>query len=362
MNIAIVSTYPPRKCGIGIYTKNLADAMKGYDVEVITFKGYEYKDKRAKPILEKNILKSYIDATIYLKQFDIVIIQHEYILYNYIFFPIFLLLLKIKGIKTNIIMHTIAYYKGVAGFMFMLYHEFMLAFVDTLFLHTNIAQEKLNEKTLFKHNVVIVPHPIPKKYKRINVPRKKKVYNLLCFGFLDYTKGFDIVCKAVGGDKKYKLRIIGSINKLFLDKQTKYAVGLTDYARKYNNIKVEVKFATEKEKNAAFKWADFILIPYREIEQSGVLCDAWGHGKIPICSNIKPFMMDVLDSSLAITLDEINRYGVCFGKEDNKSLKSVLDFISSDIPAQKRISHNINRLVKKRSYIKSADIFIEESL
>ena len=60
MKLAIISTYPPKRCGIGIYTKNLVESLlkNGIEVEVISFAGYSYKEEYVKPILRKNNIVS----------------------------------------------------------------------------------------------------------------------------------------------------------------------------------------------------------------------------------------------------------------------------------------------------------------
>jgi len=353
MKIAIISTYPPQKCGIGIYTKYLADSFHKnmlHEVEIITFKGYDYNDKRAKPILVKSNPFSYLKVISYLQKnnFDAVFIQHEYILYNYLLFPLFLMSIQLEGIKVNMIMHTVAYYKGFWKLAFSLYHEFMLLFVDTLFLHTKIAERKLNERTMFKKRAIIIPHPIPTKDRNFRKPSRKKSYNLLCFGFIDYIKGFDIVARAVGNNKKYNLRIVGSSVPAFADKQKRYVEYIKYMAKSYRNVKTEIGFVSEEKKNKLFKEADFVLLPYRQIEQSGILCDAWSYGKIPVCSDIGPFRKEAG-----------TKYGVLFGKNNEDDLKYQLDELIKERGRQKEILGNIHKLVNKRSYDTLAYKFLE---
>ena len=88
MKLAIISSYPPHKCGIAILAKRLADSFSRLkvDVEVITLKGYKYSDKKVRYLIEKNNVSSYINAFHYIKKkgFDYVLFEHEYTIFNQI--------------------------------------------------------------------------------------------------------------------------------------------------------------------------------------------------------------------------------------------------------------------------------------
>ena len=77
MKLAIISTYPPRKCGIGIYTKKLADSIK--DVKVISLKEHKYTDKRVIGMID-NSMGSFLKAASYIKEkaYKTALIEHEY--------------------------------------------------------------------------------------------------------------------------------------------------------------------------------------------------------------------------------------------------------------------------------------------
>lgn len=83
--IAIIGNYPPRKCGIAAFTKDLNEGFKknGITTAVIAMNDglerYLYPDDVVFEI-EQNVMASYINAAEYLNSnnFDAVIVQHEF--------------------------------------------------------------------------------------------------------------------------------------------------------------------------------------------------------------------------------------------------------------------------------------------
>ena len=90
-NVAYLSTYSPRECGIATFTKDLLDAideLSGHHsskVIAINEKGAIYGyDKRVKWIIERDCIDDYIQATNYVNSStaELVNIQHEFGLFG----------------------------------------------------------------------------------------------------------------------------------------------------------------------------------------------------------------------------------------------------------------------------------------
>ena len=83
--IAIIGNYPPRKCGIAAFTKDLNEGLKlnGVTTAVVAMNDglnrYAFPDDVVFEI-EQNVMASYINAAEYLNSnnFDAVIVQHEF--------------------------------------------------------------------------------------------------------------------------------------------------------------------------------------------------------------------------------------------------------------------------------------------
>jgi len=344
MRIAIISTYPPKKCGIGIYTKNLVESItkKGHSVEVISFKGYGYGDKYVQPLLDKNRFSSYLKAVRYIKEnkFDRVLIQHEHPFYNIFYFPLFVFLLRIAGKKVNINMHTIPPYNNIfRKIIYVLLNTSVMIFASQIIVHTSLAKEKLESNTLLKKKVSVIPIPIAQCNAMPKLSEIDRV-NLLCFGFVHYDKGFDVACEAFAGIKRVHLNIVGTIHSDFVKRQTPYFNRIKAYSKKYPNIKVIDRFISEDEKKRLFRESDFVLLPYRFIEQSAVLTDSWAYNKIPICSDIPALKNETEDG----------KYGVLFESENPVDFKKSVLELMIDKAKQQDILDNIAMLNKERSF------------
>ncbi|MCP3682772.1 MAG: glycosyltransferase [bacterium] len=348
MRIAIISTYPPQKDGIGIYAGHFADSFEklGNFVRVISFQNYEYKDNRVKPFLKKHNPFGYLKTALFIKnmKFDTVIIQHEYLIYNYFWLPLMMALLKLFRIKVNLVVHTVIPYEDfVKKNIFRLIHSFTFLFTDKIFVHTENARKHLQRKTFVRKKTIVLPIPIDKKNVKPEMPKDSKV---LSFGYAAHDKGIDIACNAVEGTD-IKLKIVTSINPKLL-KEKKYLEKIKELAEKNNNITLVQRFVSEKEKEELYKETDFCILPYRFIEQSAVLTDVWGFYKIPVCSDVRAFKEEVND-----------KYGVLFTKEDPEDLRKQLQAIIKDKDKQKKLLDNITKLVEERNFDAVAKDYME---
>ena len=344
MKIAVIGTYPPQRDGIGIYSSHLVEVLlrKGHDVRVFSFK--ENKQKNVQAVLSKNSPFSYVNLSLKLNKFnpERILIQYEYLHFNILFFPLLLFLLKTRGKKLNVIMHTVApYTSGWKKFAFDLVHLSVFIFTDKLFLHTENAKKELlsmYKYTRIKPKICIVPISIK---KRTVIPKKlyKRKVKLLMFGFITPDKGIDIAISAVNEMQNATLKIVGSINPYSPKKCRAHLNEIKTMAKTAKKAQFMEKYVTESEKARLFSEADFILLPYRFIAQSAILTEVWGFRKIPIASDIPAFREEIGNS-----------YGVLFPKDDPKALRSRIDSLVRRTALRKKLLQNISRLAKERSF------------
>lgn len=351
MRLAIISTYPPQKCGVGVYTRNLTNAMsKLVETEVISFSGYKYEYKRVKPMIKGALSYFKIVDYIQKKNFDKVIIQYDYTCYNLFVFPLFLLLLKIYGLKTNLVMHTVASYKdSIKKNLFRLYHTYLLLFTDSVFVHTQNAKNRLLTNTFIKKQVEIVAHPILVRNTKPKIYTKGEL-KLLCFGFIVWDKGIDIAIKAFGGMKNISLKIVGSVHPRAMKKQYDFLEHIRTLAARYKNVGLINRFVSEEEKAKLYTKSNFIVMPYRSIEQSGVIAEAWSFQRIPLCSDIKPLKEDTKNG----------KYGVLFKADDAADLRNKTLSLANDLDKQKKILINIKKIIKERDFDKLSKEFLKK--
>jgi len=340
MRIAVIGTYPPQRDGIGIYCSRIVGVLQKqqHQVQVFSFKGNEQKNVNA--ILQKNNPFTYLNLAKKLNKYnpDKVLIQYEYLHYNILFFPLLLFLLKAYGNKVNLMMHTIAPYTGGwKKIVFNLLHLSIFAFTDTLFLHTNNARKKLRNISWITPKINIIPISIQP--QSIKQKKKSKNARLLIFGFITSDKGTDIAISAVKEMQNVSLKIVGSVNPYSNKKQKQYLEHIKKAAESAKNIQIVSRYVSEKEKAKIFREADFVLLPYRFIEQSAILTEVWGFGKIPIASNLPAFQEEIGES-----------YGVLFRSNDPNSLRQQISSTIDNLALQSRLHKNIEALVKRRSF------------
>jgi len=350
MRIAMVSRYPPQKCGIAIYAKNYCDALVdlGHHVTIFAFMGFRYKESHVKPILERNSLGSYLALARRLSSFDIVIIQHEYLFYNMIWFPMFLIALKLRGVRVNIVMHTVAAYNDIIKrAIFCLWNTSFMAFTDNLIVHTKNARNKaVRENIIRPKKTSILPIPIEGNPEAL--PKTGAGGNLLAQGFVAEDKGYHLLVDAFGGVDGYTVRIIGTVNESSMQKQHDYYDMIKKKAKGFSNVMITDRFITEKEKKEVIEWSDYIILPYVRMEQSASLTTAWGNLRIPVCSDIVPLR------------EETNgKYGIMFRSGDPQSMRSSVDSIRKDASQQKKVLSDIAGLNKSRSFRSMAQAMVK---
>tara|TARA_Y100000310_G_scaffold172911_1_gene173009 strand:- start:2113 stop:3171 length:1059 start_codon:yes stop_codon:yes gene_type:complete len=350
MRIAVIGTYPPQRDGIGIYSSRIVSAMKkaGHSVKVFSFKGNQ-NGNEVVGVLSKHNPFTYLSVVRKIKEFnpDKVLIQFEYVHYNLIWFSKMILGLKGFGYKPNIMMHTIVPYEsGWKYYLFKLIHLCMFLFCSKVFVHTENAKMKLLKRTWLKPKIGIVPIAI-KPVVDIKMPKQKFPF-LLSFGFISQDKGIDVLCNAMD-DVEAKLLISGSISPYAMKKQQDYLEELKKLVMGKENISLNVHYITERQKDDLFRKADFFVLPYRFIEQSAVLTEVWGYGKIPICSDVSGLREEIK-----------GKYGVLFKNGDAEDLKRVINEIISNPSKQKWILKNIKELVQERSFDVCAGKIIEK--
>ncbi len=353
MKICFVTRYPPQKDGIAIYAKHYVQALRdlGHEVEIIAFKGHPYSDKKIHAVLEKDSWKSYEKCyeLIKAKEYDEVILEHEYVFYNPLYLLLLLRKLKKQGMSTRVVMHTIASYKDLLKkTVFLLWNTSFLLYTDVLYVHTKNALRKIKKSSLAAFETRVIPLPIDPKKKRAGRKKPGKKVRLLAQGFIAEDKGYHLLIDAFSNKEGYEVRIVGTVNESSMGKQKEYFNQIKEKAKEAKNITIVDRFISEQEKQKELAWADFVVLPYLKTEQSAVLTGVWGSQCIPVCSDIVPFKEEI----------ENNKYGVLFESNNSKDLRRKVEQISQNVKKKKEIEGNIRNLIEKRSFRQLAKEFL----
>ncbi len=158
---------------------------------------------------------------------------------------------------------------------------------DRVITHSENGRARLlGEVGVDPKRVVIVPHPVLADVRGPEPPDRHAAGDtVLFFGLLRPDKGLDVVIEALPAlavrVPGAHLEVVGSprmpIEPLRARAQ---ALGVAE------RISWDLRFVTDDEAAAAFARATVICLPYREIENSGVLAEAIRHGVVPVTTDV----------------------------------------------------------------------------
>lgn len=117
------------------------------------------------------------------------------------------------------------------------------------------------------------PAPLPAELAAVGKPV------VLCFGLIRPYKGIDVLLEAWRGIEDAELWVVG------LPKMDTAPLR----AAAPPGVRFVERFVTDAEAAALFARADLVVLPYREIDQSGVLFTALGHGAPLLLSEVGGF-------------------------------------------------------------------------
>lgn len=300
MKLAYIGTYPPRECGIGTFTQNLADSMlnNGKEVDEIMVVAmndhnlnYEYPPE-VKLSIDQKQQSDYLKAADFINESgaDACILEHEYGIYG-----------------------------GLSGvYILPLLHRLNIPIISTL--HTILEKPSYNEKAILKEickmsdkivvmshkaiqflveiyevpkqKIALIEHGVPDIHFDREESRKELKLNekkvILTFGFIGRSKGIETVIKAlpkiVEKHPEVLYIILGKTHPNVLrDAGEEYRDYLEDLAKSLgvsDNVLMLNQFIDKK---GLFKYlaaCDIYITPYLSIAQitSGTLTYAMGSG------------------------------------------------------------------------------------
>ncbi|MEO5572627.1 MAG: glycosyltransferase, partial [Bacteroidia bacterium] len=237
-----------------------------------------------------------------------------------------LMFLKMSGLKILLIVHDIetidtASFKSIKRIVLSNFH-------DAVVVHNHFSLEKIKEftGTAVLRNAHVIPHGNYSHIQKKSCTREEALNYfrldpsqryLLFFGQIKETKGLDILLGALHLSKSnFKLIIAG---KLRIKNFDVYQKIIDRYLLQDRVIKT-LRFITDEEATKLFSLSDAVVLPYRNIYQSGVLLLAMGFGKTVIASDLEPFK--------EIIEDGIN--GLLFENNNPESLAEIIDDVFSE--------------------------------
>ncbi len=313
MNLAVLTTYPPIKCGIAEYsydlTRSLLEVNPKINITVYRVGSVEDNTLPANQydLSKINIIDTKITienvkydklAKLFNENYDVIHIQHEYNIFPCeIKFIQFLDELRKYCDKLIITLHTVKHslwYPGIDKFQRKIAEK-----VDVIVVHSVLQEMELIHQRVDPNKIIKIPHGtriarIVSKEEaivKLNLPIKESDNVLLLQGFLRQDKGLNIAVEAFS-------RLIKDMNNivLIIAGQVQFPQHNEKYVREVmvkiselsDKIIIMNKYLTRNEVDLVYSISDIILFPYVDVNGdigvSGALHWALGSFKPLICS------------------------------------------------------------------------------
>ena len=163
----------------------------------------------------------------------------------------------------------------------------------------------------FAHLAALAPHPLPAPLAPTTAPV------VLCFGLIRPYKGVDVLIEAWKGIPDAELWIVG---------RPRFDIAPLRAAAA-SSVRWVPRFVSDGELAACFRRADLVVLPYREIEQSGVLATALAFGSPLVVTDVGGFA-EVAQSGAARLVPPA----------DPAALRAALVELLADDSARERLS------------------------
>ncbi len=319
MKICFISSYPPEKEGVGRFTKRLADNFKstGIEISVLTFNykfiyngGNIYQVLGASP---KNILATYKSLTTVKP--DIIHLQYAtpiYRMYSPLLWFILWIYKKRNKVKLIVTFHEVGRETELLRAPGIKYYSVMSSIADRIIVHTKEAEQILIKQcNVHANKISRIPLGLydialkEKINKRLRIINGTSIANkkiILFFGYIHIDKGIDNLIEAMNilyinhPEEKSKSIVLISgdvrprkgIFKYFGYLDLKYKNRLIKLVKDYK-LKDNVKFLGYIKESTIYPLlnsSSVIVMPYKKVEQSGVLNLALNFNIPVIASNI----------------------------------------------------------------------------
>ena len=150
------------------------------------------------------------------------------------------------------------------------------------FVTCHLANHVILRNFMFKDTLVEKYRLNPKKITCFELwrdyPSQTKLTNshtFLYFGRIRKYKGFDLFSQIIEKTPNINYRVVGEA-----DEASKY---LVDYIKNFENVSLVEREVTDTEMIEEFKNADWVVLPYSNATQSGVIVDAYRYSR-PVIS------------------------------------------------------------------------------
>lgn len=187
-----------------------------------------------------------------------------------------------RGVMKIKTIHDVIPHKGEDSFILKLYHRFSYRNADRYVILSKLFIEHLKNEGIALQNIIVIPHANFDYYNAPAVLPKFVYHNrILFFGRIVSYKGLDVLLKAMNivlqSNPTLELVIAGDGNTKEYEK---------DFRELKYNLDLKLYRIPNEEVANILSKVDFVVLPYTDASQSGVIPLSYSFGKPVIASSI----------------------------------------------------------------------------
>lgn len=266
-------------CIISRWTENLQDWLdeekKGI-WEVMLVDSYTSK----KNLIQKSVnISKFLSIYLKIRKFGANVVYSPMSdLWQPVIFSLFIPR-RVMRIKT---IHDVIPHKGENSFLLRLYHRFSYKHAEKYVILSHLFKEHLKNKGIASQNIIVIPHANFDYYHAPTILPSFKYHNrILFFGRIISYKGLDILLKA--------MKIVLETNptlELLIAGSGDIKEYEMDFHELESNLVLKLYKIPNEEVAGILSQVDFVVLPYTDASQSGVIPLAYSFGKPVIASSI----------------------------------------------------------------------------
>lgn len=365
MHIAIISSFPPKTCGVGEFCSDLVaelvklqehpivsiyaidDTKNGYPYQSFVTRHFFYQDQSSYTSVAQEINAS---------SADICLVQHEFNLFGgehneYIFD-----LVESLRKPVVVVLHNITLDPSNEKYSYRAEQMKRLNRTVNRFISiTNRGKEGLIQFEVPKEKIAVIMHGAPKEL--LNLPPKEilkqklsleNIYTVMTFGLIRPKKGIQYLLEAlhICNQKNIAFRclIVGPQDK---NQKNLYLEQMKQYSSQLNlttSVRFIEKYFTKQQMYDYIGASDIVVTPYLRRDQvsSGVLAFSVGAG-VPVISTPYIFAQELLED-----------IGILIPFADSKALAEEIEKLVTDHEFYKKQSNSTRLLGKTLSWEEKA--------
>lgn len=349
-DVAFITTRSNGSCGIGRYTSNLVAEL---ETEIETSCIYLNHTGVKNIIASISLVRTAIGC-----EADIIHVQHEYELFRgsplnlpgFHTFTVYGLLfpyILITGTKLLTTMHTVYSIADNgrplrATVYLTILHNFILIMSDRV---VALSENSYDRLTNCEHNTqcIFIPHGVNTTSIKMDVRSAKHALGydsddtiISLPGYIEQRKGHDMFLEIAADLPQYQFLIAGGASSEDSETYRDQLEAKASENVRFSGVLPESKFET------VFEASDIVILPYKKINQSGILNRCVAH-RVPVVASSLPYFEQLAEDDIVRT---------CNGATDK--FRTQINKLISDEALQERMTqamkmYESNNSIKKAS-------------